>query len=130
MTLKQSSYFSFAVRDSDKHISNPEEYSDSEDEGDNRRDNHVPKESRRKKRKTTATPVEKMVTNGVENTEETKPPKMVKESNPSTSPVEEKEKAKSSTEGTPNEGSPQTVANPTTEMTTEPTPEQEASRKR
>lgn len=76
-----------------------------------------------------------MVTNGVENAvnDDTKPSALSNEnsssSKPSTSPVEEKDKPKSST-STPKEGSPQTVANVTSEMSTEPAPEQEVSRKR
>ena len=123
-----------AVRSSDKHISHPEEYSDSEDEGDNRRDAHLAKESKRKRRKGAGTPIEKMVTNGVENAanEDTKPSSLSNDSSstkPSTSPVEDKDKPKSSND-TPKEGSPQTVASSTAEMSTEPAPEQEASRKR
>ena len=91
------------------------------------------KESRRKKRK--GTPIEKMVTNGVENAvnEDAKPASLSNDTSSSKSsptPVEDKDKAKSSTEDTPKEGSLQTVASATSEMSTEPTPEQEASRKR
>jgi len=74
-----------------------------------------------------------MVQNGVENTvnEDSKSSVVSNEnsSKPSTSPAEEKEKPKSST-STPKEGSPQTVASVTAEVSTEPAPEQEASRKR
>lgn len=130
-----NSCFFIAVRASDKHISNPEEYSDSEDEGDNRRDIHMVKESnKRKRRKGAGTPIQKMVTNGVENAanEDTKATSLsndVSFSKASTSPVEDKEKAKTSNDS-PKEGSPQTVANTTAEATTEPAPEQEANRKR
>ena len=124
------------VRASDKHVAHQEEYSDSEDEGDNRRDVHHVKEVKRsrKRAKGSATPVEKMVQNGVENTvnEDSKSSIVSNEnssSKPSTSPAEEKEKPKSST-STPKEGSPQTVASVTAEVSTEPAPEQEASRKR
>lgn len=124
------------VRASDKHIAHQEEYSDSEDEGDNRRDVHHAKEVKRsrKRAKGSATPVEKMVPNGVENAvnDDSKSSAVSNESSstkPSTSPVEEKEKPKSST-STPREGSPQTVASVTAEVSTEPAPEQEASRKR
>ena len=128
--------FCIPVRASDKHIAHQEEYSDSEDEGDNRRDVHHAKESKRsrKRAKGTATPVEKMVTNGVDNAinDDPKSSAVTNEnssSKPSTSPVEEKEKPKSAT-STPKEGSPQTVASITAEVSTEPAPEQEASRKR
>ena len=75
-----------------------------------------------------------MVQNGVENTvnEDSKSSVVSNEnssSKPNTSPAEEKEKPKSST-STPKEGSPQTVASVTAELSTEPAPEQEASRKR
>ena len=82
--------------------------------------------------------IEKMVTNGtVENAvtnDDSKPSGNLSNENssskPSTSPVEsEKEKPKSSS-STPKEGSPQTVASVTAEVSTEPAPEQEASRKR
>ena len=130
-------FFFLTVRASDKHVAPQEELSDSEDEGDSRRDIQAPKEPKRsrKRPKVSSTPVEKMVTNGVENTvnDDSKPSAMSNEntpsSKPSTSPVEEKEKPKSST-STPKEGSPQTVASVTSEMSTEPPPEQEASRKR
>lgn len=84
--------------------------------------------------KGSATPVEKMVTNGVENAinDDSKSSAVTNDnlsSKPSTSPVEDKEKPKSST-STPKEGSPQTVASTTAEVSTEPSPEQEASRKR
>ncbi|XP_027036585.1 histone deacetylase 1-like [Pocillopora damicornis] len=125
-----------SIRASDKHVAPQEELSDSEDEGDSRRDIQAPKEPKRsrKRPKVSSTPVEKMVTNGVENTvnDDSKPSAVSNEntpsSKPSTSPVEEKEKPKSST-STPKEGSPQTVASVTSEMSTEPPPEQEASRK-
>ncbi|XP_020619493.1 histone deacetylase 1-like [Orbicella faveolata] len=124
-----------SIRASDKHIAHQEEYSDSEDEGDNRRDVHHAKEVKRsrKRAKGSATPVEKMVPNGVENAvnDDSKSSAVSNESSstkPSTSPVEEKEKPKSST-STPREGSPQTVASVTAEVSTEPAPEQEASRK-
>lgn len=128
--------FCIPVRASDKHISHPSEYSDSEDEGDNRRDVHHAKEVKRsrKRAKGSATPVEKMVANGVDNAvnDDSKSTAVANEnssSKPSTSPVEEKEKPKSST-STPKEGSPQTVASVAAEVSTEPAPEQEASRKR
>lgn len=75
-----------------------------------------------------------MVTNGVENSvnEDTKSSSLsndILSSKPSTSPVEDKDKPKSSN-NTPKEGSPQTVASTTAEMSTEPTPEQETNRKR
>lgn len=118
---------------SDKHISNPEEYSDSEDEGDNRRDIHVAKEGNKgKRRKVAATPVEQMVTNGVGNYEDSKSLSLsndISSSKNSSSPVEEKEKPKSTVD-VPKESSPQTVASSTAESSTEPPPEQETSRKR
>ena len=88
----------------------------------------------RKRAKGSATPVEKMVPNGVESAanDDSKSSAVSNENSstkPSTSPVEEKEKPKSST-STPREGSPQTVASVTAEVSTEPAPEQEASRKR
>lgn len=132
--------FSIPVRASDKHIAHQEEYSDSEDEGDNRRDIHLVKEPKRsrKRPKGSVMAIEKMVTNGtVENAvtnDDSKPSGNLSNENssskPSTSPVEsEKEKPKSSS-STPKEGSPQTVASVTAEVSTEPAPEQEASRKR
>lgn len=130
-----NSSFWIPVRASDKHIAHQEEYSDSEDEGDNRRDVHHAKEVKRsrKRAKGSATPVEKMVPNGVENAvnDNSKSSAVSNEnsSKPSTSPVEDKVKPKSST-STPKEGSPQTVASVTAEVSTEPAPEQEASRKR
>lgn len=125
-----------SIRASDKHVAPQEELSDSEDEGDNRRDIQVPKEPKRsrKRPKVSTMPVEKMVTNGVENTvnDDSKPSAVSNEntpsSKPSSSPVDEKEKPKSST-STPKEGSPQTIASVTSEMSTEPVPDQEASRK-
>ncbi|XP_068679159.1 histone deacetylase 1-like [Montipora foliosa] len=120
-----------SMRASDKHISNPEEFSDSEDEGDNRRDIHIAKEgNKRKRRKGAATPVEKMVANGVENYEDTKSSILSNDMSSlkgSTSPVEEKEKPKISNE-TSKEGSPQTVAISTAESSTDQPPEQEANR--
>ncbi|XP_029212515.2 histone deacetylase 1-like isoform X2 [Acropora millepora] len=121
-----------SMRMSDKHISNPEEYSDSEDEGDNRRDIHVAKEGNKgKRRKVAATPVEQMVTNGVGNYEDSKSLSLsndISSSKNSSSPVEEKEKPKNTVD-VPKESSPQTVASSTAESSTEPPPEQEASRK-
>lgn len=74
-----------------------------------------------------------MVTNGVGNNyDDSKSSGLsndILSSKPSPSPVEDKDKPKN-TNDTPKEGSPQTVASTTAEMSTEPTPEQEANRKR
>lgn len=65
--------FYIVVRALDKYIFNLEEFLDSEDEGDNRRDIYIVKEgNKRKRRKGIVILVEKMVVNGVENYEDIK----------------------------------------------------------
>lgn len=127
------------VRDSDRRIQCEEEFSDSEDEGEGgRRDVYSNREGGRSRKRARPTPVEKMVSNGTEtsNNEETKPapaatapaPVAAAANGPPT--ADNPTKSLGSSSSSPKEASPKTEASNTAEVSTEPTQTQEASRKR
>lgn len=134
-----SSFFNFnlllfLVRSSDKRIACEEEFSDSEDEGDGRRDNQSAREGRSRKRNR-AHPVENMVTNG--NTENANGDEISSSNgaaNSQSTDIKPESKVKSTSESnTPKEGSPKTVGSTTAaestadDATSQP---QDVSRKR
>ena len=123
------------VRASDKRIQCEEEFSDSEDEGEGgRRDNYSNKEGSRNRKRPRHTPVEKMVSNGTDgsSTQDPKPaattPPPVAANGAATN--SEKPTKPSSRSSSPKEQSPKTEASNTADVSTEPSPAQEADRKR
>lgn len=136
---KQRIRFCFPVRASDKRIACEEEFSDSEDEGEGRRDNQTGRVGRSRKRNRTY-PIENMVANGnAENANDDDETRSTGSNNanngaskPATTAVAPENKTKpSSGSPSPREGSPKTVGSTTAaENTEETTTEPEASRTR
>lgn len=123
-------YFTcYLVRASDKRIACEEEFSDSEDEGDGRRDNQSSREGRSRKRKQ---PVENMVTNGENNSDDSKSGAANNQSSTKPAEVKTESKAKSASgSNTPKEGSPKTVGSATAaESTADSRAAQDTNRKR
>lgn len=129
-------HFCFQVRASDKRIACEEEFSDSEDEGDGRRDNQTGREGRSRKRNRTY-PIENMVANGnAENAnggDETRSTGSNNANNGASKPAAAPENKTKPSSGspTPMEGSPKTVGSTTAaENTEEMTSHPEDSRTR